>query len=148
MEILDLRELISNYFSDSWGFIEESSNSLKIKFQKKDNDAKLNFSFKLLELIFSKKIKLNKIVFLLKDKQGGEFEFYLNNPDTSQSVVALNNFVALYLTPEDIQRLNEFNPNSQGEKRSIICGFSLNHLKALNYTAFHLHTLIECELRK
>jgi hypothetical protein len=134
---------------ESWVIMENGGQEIKITFPKElslnENQERKIFIAELFQEIFRHKLKIKNFSFKLKNKEGSEFIFDLNDSDTRLSCAAKNGTLSLYLNPAEVARLQNLSGQIDNKTHRVaIFAFDPQNLKDLNYTIFYTSDLVSC----
>lgn len=149
METNFIKDLITKAQLESLVITENGGKNIIIKFERElgqtENQEKRLFMAELFEEIFHRKLKIKTFSFNLKNKEGSEFIFDLNNLDTNLACVTKIGTLSLYLSKEDILRLQKNSGQMDNSAHKVATfAFDPQNLRELNYTIFYTRNLTAC----
>lgn len=143
-----IKDLIAGA-KESRVIMENGGREIKLTFKnefgiKEDRDKKI-FIAELLQEIFRHKLKVKNFSFKLRNKEGNDFVFSLDDSNTELSCAAKNGTISLYLSPSEVVRLQTLSGQLDNKTHRVaIFAFDPNNLKDINYTIFYTDTLTSC----
>jgi len=151
METNFIKELIARAHLESWVIMENGGANLCLKFKQSsgtsdEQNTKL-FMAELFDEIFHRHLKIKTFSFKLKNKEGSEFIFDINNLDTSSSCATKIGTLSLYLSRGDVIRLKKESGQINNSAHKVATfAFNPDDLQDQNYTIFYTRDLLSCTI--